>query len=38
MSGFVDDAGALEWDREVLDAEVPVLVDFWADCADRARW
>ena len=31
MSGFVNDAGVWEWDREVLDAEVPVLADLWAD-------
>ncbi len=30
MSGFVNDAGAREWGRVVLGAEVPVLVDFWA--------
>ena len=25
MSGFVNDAGAREWNREVLGSEVPVL-------------
>ena len=24
--------------KEVLEADVPVLVDFWATCAAPARW